>query len=218
LGLVPGAIRGIDIRMMQEKETADIADTIRFVLEIDKLKGVLRRVKPTGETRYENTAEHSWQIALFALSLAKTLELGVDVNRVVAMLLVHDLGEIDAGDRFVFEQGGWEERKVAELRAVERIFALAPAKTGDGLLALWKEFDAGESPEARFARAIDRSMPVLLNLKNNGGSWLENGVTYERVVGRVGPEVENGCPELWNHLRQALETARSDGFFAASLP
>lgn len=202
--------------MAQEEKTADVSDTIRFVLEIDKLKGVLRKVRPAGENRYENTAEHSWQIALFALSLAQTLKLPIDVSRTVAMLLVHDLGEIDAGDKFVFAQDGWEERKAAELRAVERITSLAPEAAARFLLDLWKEFDAGETPEARFAKAIDRCMPVLLNLSNGGGSWLENGVSYERVTGRVGPEVESGCPELWSYLRRQLEEARRKGYFAPS--
>ena len=163
--------------MVRKAATADISNTIQFVLEIEKLKGVLRKVRLIWEERYENVAEHSWQITLFAMSMARTLELKVDVTRVVAMLLVHDLGEIDAGDKFVFAQDGWEERKAAELRALERICGLAPRKTGDFLLGLWKEFDAGESHEARFAKAIDCSMPVLLNLNNRGGSWLENGVS-----------------------------------------
>lgn len=193
-----------------------VTDAIRFVLEIDKLKGILRKVKPIGEDRYENTAEHSWQIALFALSLAQALSLKLDLYRVVTMLLVHDIGEIDAGDKFVFAQDGWEERKLAELRAVERIFGLASSHVGEFLLALWKEFDAGETSEARFAKAIDRSMPVLLNLSNGGGSWLENGVAYERVIGRVGPEVESGCPELWLYLKRELEEGRRKGFFAAA--
>jgi putative hydrolase of HD superfamily len=201
--------------MVQEQNTADLADTVRFVLEIDKLKGVLRKVRPVGEDRYENTAEHSWQIALFGLSLAQTLRLAIDVNRAVAMLLVHDIGEIDAGDKFVFAQDGWEERKAAELRAVERITGLASDRVAGFLLGLWKEFDAGETVEARFAKAIDRCMPVLLNLNNSGGSWLENGVPYERVIGRVGPEVESGCPELWNYLSQELKEARRKGYFAA---
>ncbi|MGB7169095.1 MAG: HD domain-containing protein [Acidobacteriaceae bacterium] len=202
--------------MAQEQKIADLADIIRFVLEIDKLKGVVRKVRPIGQDRYENTAEHSWQISLFALSLARTLKPAVDVNRVVAMLLVHDIGEIDAGDKFVFAQDGWEERKAAELRAVERITGLAPDETAGFLLGLWKEFDAGETPEARFAKAIDRCMPVLLNLSNEGGSWLENGVSYERVIVRVGPEVESGCPELWTYVRQQLEEARRKGYFAPS--
>ena len=199
---------------MREQSFTEIHDVVQFVLEIDKLKSVLRKVKPLGENRYENTAEHSWQIAVFALSLARTLELSVDAERVVAMLLVHDIGEIDAGDKFVFAQDGWEERKAAELRAVERIFSLAPKTIAKHLLDLWKEFDAGETKDARFARAIDRCMPVLLNLSNGGGSWLENGIAYERVCTRVGPEIEAGCPELWNYMKRQLETARQKGFFA----
>ena len=201
--------------MAQEQKITDLADTIRFVLEIDKLKSVLRKVRPVGEDRYENTAEHSWQIALFAFSLAQTLKLPIDVSRTVAMLLVHDIGEIDAGDKFVFAQDGWKEQKDAELRAVERITGLAPEVAAGFLLGLWKEFDAGETLDARFAKAIDRCMPVLLNLNNGGGSWLENGVAYERVLGRVGPEVESGCPELWNYLSQELKEARRKGYFAA---
>lgn len=202
--------------MMQEQGLIEIQQIVQFVLEIDKLKGVLRKVKPIGEDRYENTAEHSWQIAVFALSLARTLELPVDAERVVPMLLVHDIGEIDAGDKFVFAQDGWEERKSAELRAVERIFSLAPGTLAQFLLDMWKEFDAGETQDARFAKAIDRSMPVLLNLSNGGGSWLENGITYERVCARVGPEIEEGCPELWTYVKRQLETARQQGIFAES--
>jgi putative hydrolase of HD superfamily len=202
--------------MAQQHASAEVGQIIQFVLEIEKLKGVLRKVRPIGEDRYENTAEHSWQIALFAMSLADVLDLKINVNRVVAMLLVHDLGEIDAGDKFVFAYEGWEERKAAELKALERICGLTPGKTCDFLVSLWKEFDAGETYEARFAKAIDRSMPVLLNLNNNGGSWVENGVSYERVVKRVQPEIEGGCPELWEYLKLQLEVGRHKGFFAAS--
>jgi putative hydrolases of HD superfamily len=199
---------------VSQQHTADIANIVQFVLEVDKLKTVLRKVRPVGAARYENTAEHSWQIALFALALAKMLGLSIDVPRVVSMLLIHDIGEIDAGDKFVFAENGWEERKAAELRAVERICGLAPRATAEYLITLWKEFDAGGSAEARFAKAIDRSMPVLLNLSNRGGSWLENGVTYERVFGRVKPEIENGCPELWSYLEEQLKAAHKQGFFA----
>lgn len=202
--------------MIQEPSVNEVHDIVQFVLEIDKLKGVLRKVKPVGEERYENTAEHSWQIAVFALSLARTLELSVNAERVVVMLLVHDLGEIDAGDKFVFVQDGWEERKTAELRAVERIFSLAPKTLATFLLDMWKEFDAGETQDARFAKAIDRSMPVLLNLSNGGGSWLENGITYERVCARVGPEIEAGCAELWDYVERRLETAKQNGSFSES--
>ncbi|MGA8531786.1 MAG: HD domain-containing protein [Acidobacteriaceae bacterium] len=201
--------------MAPESQIANLADVVRFVLEVDKLKGIVRKVRPVREDRYENAAEHSWQIALFALSLAQTLNPPIDVSRTVAMLLVHDIGEIDAGDKFVFARDGWKEQNAAELKAVERITSLARGVTAAFLLGLWKEFDAGETPEARFARAIDRSMPVLLNLNNEGGSWLENGVPYERVIGRVEPEIESGCPELWNYLSRELKEARRKGYFAA---
>lgn len=200
--------------MLNEETRLALYDTARFVLEIDKLKGVLRKVKPIGQDRYENTAEHSWQIAVFALSMARSLAYPIHVDRVLAMLLVHDIGEIDAGDKFVFAEDGWEERKLAELRAVERIFGLAPPNVATMFLDLWKEFEAGETPEAKFAKAIDRSMPVLLNLSNGGGSWVENGVSYQRVVSRIQPEIENGCPELWTYLKAELDKARGNGFFA----
>ncbi|MGO4210919.1 HD family hydrolase [Terriglobus sp. 2YAB30_2] len=200
--------------MLNEETRLALYDTARFVLEIDKLKGVLRKVKPIGQDRYENTAEHSWQIAAFALSMARSLAYPIQVDRVLAMLLVHDIGEIDAGDKFVFADDGWEERKLAELRAVERIFGLAPPNVATTFLDLWKEFEAGETPEAKFAKAIDRSMPVLLNLSNGGGSWVENGVSYQRVVSRIQPEIENGCPELWTYLKAELDKARGSGFFA----
>ena len=202
--------------MTHQLPTGEVGQIIQFVLEIEKLKGVLRKVRPIGKARYENAAEHSWQIALFAISLADGLNLKIDVNRVVAMLLVHDLGEIDAGDKFVFAHEGWEERKAEELKAMERICGLTPGKTRDFLVSLWKEFDAGESDEARFAKAVDRCMPVLLNLNNNGGSWVENGVSYEQVVNRVSPEIESGCPELWEYLKPQLEAGRHKGFFGAS--
>ena len=99
---------------------------------------------------------------------------------------------------------------------MERICGLTPGKTRDSLVSLWKEFYAGESDEARFAKAVDRCMPVLLNLNNNGGSWVENAVSYEQVVNRVRPEIEGGCPELWEYIKPQLEAGRHKGFFAAS--
>jgi len=188
---------------------------VDFILELDKLKAVTRKVRPIGLDRYENSAEHSWQIALLAASLAGYAESAVDINRVIAMLLVHDIGEIDAGDTMVFVEGGWEQRKAAELASVTRIFGLLPDGQGAAFLALWKEFECGETPESRFAHSVDRAMPVLLNLSNHGQSWRENGISYERVVRRVEPEVKAGCPALWDYLRDRLEEARHQGFFGA---
>jgi putative hydrolases of HD superfamily len=186
-----------------------------FILELDKLKGVTRKNRPLGLDRFENSAEHSWQIALLALSLAPYAEAALDVNRVVGMLLVHDIGEIDTGDTIVYAVDGWEERKAAELAAVTRIFGILPEPQRSKFLELWLEFEQGETAEARFANAADRAMPALLNLANNGQSWIENGIGYERVVNRIGPPIEAGCPALWRYLAGRLEEERQKGWFGA---
>lgn len=186
---------------------------IDFILEIDKLKAVTRKVRPLGLDRYENTAEHTWQVTLLAAALAPYAAAPIDVDRVICMLLVHDIGEIDAGDTIVFAKEGWKERKAAELASVQRIFGILPPETGASFLALWQEFELGESAEARFAHAADRVMPVLLNLRNQGGSWREHGISYERVVERVGPEIEAGCPALWEYVADQLAQAKGMGFF-----
>jgi putative hydrolase of HD superfamily len=188
---------------------------IDFVLELEKLKGVTRKVRPLGLDRYENSAEHSWQLAMLAVSLAAYAAPSIDMNRVVRMLLIHDIGEIDTGDTMVFVEGGWEERKAAELAAVTRILGMLPEHPGAGLLALWREFERGETAEARFAHAVDRAMPVLLNLANQGQSWRENGISYERVIRRTEPPIKAGCPALWNYLEARLEDARRKAFFGA---
>jgi putative hydrolases of HD superfamily len=188
---------------------------IDFILEVEKLKGVTRKTRPLGLDRYENSAEHSWQLALFAISLGRFAESPVDMDRVVRMLLVHDIGEIDTGDTIFFAEGGWEDRKAAELAAVKRIFSLLPEDQAADLLALWQEFEQAETAEALFAHAVDRAMPVLLNLANEGQSWRENGISYERVVQRIQPPIQAGCPALWEYLESRLEEARNKGLFGA---
>ena len=188
---------------------------VDFILELDKLKGVLRKVRPLALDRYENSAEHSWQLALLAISLARYAEGPLDINRVIRMLLVHDVGEIDTGDVMFFAHVNWEERKAAERAAVTRISNILPEEDSSELLQLWLEFEEGESAEARFAHAVDRAMPVLLNLANQGQSWRENGISYERVVNRIAPPIQTGCPALWTYLQPRLEEARQKGFFGA---
>lgn len=188
---------------------------IDFILELEKLKGITRKTRPLGLDRYENSAEHSWQLALFAISLEHFAESPVDMDRVVRMLLVHDIGEIDTGDTIVFAEGGWEDRKAAEQAAVKRIFRMLMEDQAADFLALWQEFDRAETAEARFAHAIDRAMPVLLNLANEGQSWRENGISYERVIHRIKSPIQAGCPELWNYLEARLEEARTKGLFGA---
>ena len=190
--------------------------TIDFILELDKLKGVTRKTRNLDNARYENSAEHSWQIAMLALSLAPHAAPGLDMNRVVAMLLVHDIGEIDTGDTLVYVDAGADERKQAERLAVQRIFGLLPPGPASRFMALWQEFDDALTPEARFAHAADRAMPVLLNLANHGQSWRENGITHARVVARIGAPIHEGCPALWTHLEARLDAAQREGRFGTA--
>jgi putative hydrolase of HD superfamily len=189
---------------------------VNFILELDKLKGVTRKTRPLGLDRYENSAEHSWQIALFASSMAHYAESPVDIDRVIGMLLVHDIGEIDTGDTMVYVEEGLAERKTAERVAVMRIFGLLPEPHSAKFMALWEEFEDGETPEARFAHAADRAMPVLLNLANQGQSWREHGITHARVVGKIKTPIQTGCPALWNYLEARLEEENQKGWFGAS--
>lgn len=186
---------------------------VDFILELDKLKSVMRQSRSKGSDRNENSAEHSWQIAMLAYSLEPYAATPVDIHRVVAMLLVHDIGEIDTGDTIVYATEGWEERKAAELEAVKRIFGLVPEPQRSHFLELWLEFDYAATPEARFAHAADRAMPPLLNLANNGQSWRENGISYERVIDKIGPPIKAGCPAMWEYLRSRLEEEYRKGWF-----
>jgi len=144
----------------------DLQPYVDFVLEVDRLKAVLRQTCTVGQARRENSAEHSWQIALLAAALLPELAPELDAARVVALLLVHDLGEIDAGDALVYAEQGWAEHQAAERAGVQRVFGLLPPARRDHFLSLWQEFEDTATPEARFAHAVDRAMPVLLNLAN----------------------------------------------------
>ncbi len=188
-------------------------EVVNFVLELERLKSVTRKTRVVGSDRFENSAEHSWQIAMLASSLAPHAPPEVDMTRVVAMLLVHDVGEIDTGDTLVYVEEGEAERKAAERAAVERIFGLLPAAQAAPFVALWQEFEDGRTPEARFAHAADRAMPALLNLANAGQSWVEHGITHERVVKRIGPPIEAGCPALWAWMRERLDAELARGWF-----
>ncbi len=186
---------------------------VDFILELDKLKAVTRKVRPLGLDRYENSAEHSWQLALLAASLVQYADAPVDADRVIRMLLVHDIGEIGTGDTMFFIEEGLADRKAGEFAAVTRIFGMLQEPQGPEFLALWQEFEEAATPEARFAHAVDRAMPVLLNLANGGQSWRENGIAYETVLRRVGPPVRNGCPALWEYLEARLDEENRKGWF-----
>ncbi len=198
--------------MSQEEALQPVID---FIRELDKLKGVERKTRPLGLARFENSAEHSWQIAVLAMALSRFAERPIKIERVVSMLLLHDIGEIDIGDTIAYATEGLEERKTAEHAAVKRISAILRSEPGGSFLELWDEFEAAETPEAQFAHAMDRSIPIILNLANNGQSWRENGIRYEQVLKRNGPAVQAGCPALWSYLQQQLDEAQNNGWFGS---
>lgn len=196
-------------------EQSAIEQIAGFVLELDRLKTVIRKTKIVGGARFENSAEHSWQIALLAMALQPYAAQPVAIDRVVKMLLVHDVGEIDAGDIIVYAQIDAAQREADELAGIERIFGLLPDSGGAAFIELWKEFEAAQTPEARFAHALDRATPVLLHLSNQGVGWRESGISYGRVLRRIRPEIEAGCPALWAYLEKRLAQARTDRWFLA---
>lgn len=175
---------------------------IQFVVEIEKLKIVERRIKPVGLNRYENSAEHSWQIALLALSLMPYAERKVDPLKVVTMLLLHDLVEIDTGDKFAYHANHDDYEN--ELKAAQRLFALLPDELQQKYLDLWVEFEQAQSDEALFAKGIDRVMPVIQNLHNGCQSWLEHNITIEQVLAKNNV-VEKSHPELWAWISQQIK-------------
>ena len=181
------------------------ARQVRFIVEIDKLKRVLRRTLLTDQSRRENSAEHSWHIALMAPILAEYAAEEVDVLRAMKMLLVHDLVEIDAGDTFAYDAAGHLDKEERERAAADRVFGLLPEDQASELRSLWNEFEESESPEARFALALDRLQPLLQNVHADGGTWRSHGVTREQVLERMSP-IQQTSVFLWEYAVEAVET------------
>jgi len=173
-----------------------LARQLAFVVEIDRLKGVLRRTPLVDRSRRENTAEHSWHLATMAMLLAEHAGAGVDAARAMRIALVHDIVEIDAGDTFAYDTAGNVGREARERLAAERIFGLLPDDQAAELRALWEEFEAGATPDARFAVALDRLQPLLVNHHAGGGSWRDHAVTRAQVVARMAP-IRDALPTAW---------------------
>jgi len=170
---------------------------LAFLAELDRLKSVVRQSPLINRTRRENSAEHSWHLAMFALVLSEHAK-GVDALHVAKLLLLHDIVEIDAGDAPIHVTGRDKAVLAQEERAAaERIFGLLPPEQRQKFLSLWLEFEAGETPDARFAKALDRLQPLLLNTLTDGGTWTENAVTEQQVMERYGPAIEGGSDVLW---------------------
>ena len=182
--------------------TSDLQKIFDFIIELDKLKSVLRKTKPLGCDRYENAAEHSWQVCMLAILLANESPKPINVFRVVEILLVHDIPEIDAGDQIVYQTKDAEAIQT-ERNAAERIFGLLPEPQRNWCMERWEEYEARQSDEAVFAYAADRLIPVLHNLSNSGQSWIENRVSLEKIL-TVNSAIGNALPSVWQYVQSLI--------------
>lgn len=176
---------------------------IDFIKEIDKLKYIQRKTKLFNSDRRENDAEHSWHLALMAIVLSEHADGSVDLLKVIKMVLIHDIVEIDAGDTFIYDTQKAHTNTVEERLAANRIFGILPELQAKELIAIWEEFEAGETLEARFARAMDRLEPLLQNSSNNGGTWNEFGVNYDKVYSKKSV-IKYGSSVLWEYAENLL--------------
>jgi len=188
-----------------------IDQILNFIVEIEKLKAVLRKTRPVGLDRYENSAEHSWHVCLSALMLKDYANESIDINRVIKMLLIHDLGEIDAGDTIIYASET-KELKEKEAAGLRRVLGFLSPQTVDEYMALWYEFELGETPDASYAKAIDRVPPLLHNLHGDGHSWKDNHVPKEKVLS-LNSRIAKGSEALWANLEEKLQAAGEADFF-----
>ena len=183
---------------------------IEFIKEIDKIKYIQRKTKLFNSDRNENDAEHSWHLAMMAIVLAEHANTSLDLLKVVKMVLIHDIVEIDAGDTFIYDTQKNHSNTEEELAAAKRIFGMLPKEQGDELIAVWEEFEAGETNEAKFARTMDRLEPLLQNTSNNGGTWNEFGVSYDKVYAKKSI-MKEGSETIWSYAEGLINDSMEKG-------
>lgn len=192
--------------------TARLEQQIAFLNEADKLKSTVRATELCDNSRYENSAEHSWHLTLYALVLADHASPGVDINLVIKMLILHDLVEIDAGDNPIFGEFDVAVVEAQEQIAADRLFGILPNDLAGDLRAIWEEFEAAQTPSAQFAKSLDRFQPPMQNLQSGGGSWTDYNVTEDQIAQKVGSKIMIGAPGLWEYARRCIAV-----FFASRL-
>ena len=190
--------------------TEDLLHQIAFIKEIDKVKYIQRKTKLFNSDRNENDAEHSWHLALMAIVLAEHSNEPIDVLKVVKMVLIHDIVEIDAGDIFLYDSEVNHDNTDEERIAANRIFGLLPEKQAQDFISIWEEFEAGETNEAKFARSMDRLEPLLQNTSNNGGTWKEFDVPYKKVYEKKSV-IKEGSKTLWNYAEELINDIVAKG-------
>lgn len=183
---------------------------LRFLVELDRLKTIVRKTRITDKSRYENSAEHSWHLAMMAAMLHEHAPAGVDVLHAIMLVLVHDIVEIDAGDFAWYDREGNREKQAKEREAATRLFGMLPADQSSEMLALWEEFEANRTPAARYANAIDRVQPLLLVRHVQDGDWAFRSPDAARLNERMAC-VEDGCPALWRMVQDVVAEADREG-------
>ena len=193
--------------------TSRLNQQVEFLLELDKLKEILRQSCIIPALRQENSAEHSWHIAMMAMVLGKEYARDIDLSRVVQMLLLHDIVEIDAGDTFAYDTIGYSDKDIREQEAAERIFGLLPEDQHRDFKEAWEEFEAGQTEEARFANSMDRLMPLLHNYYSKGATWKPHGTRKSQVQQRMA-KIKEASFELWEYAESLITSAVQKGYLA----
>ena len=188
----------------------DLSKQISFIKEIDKIKYIQRKTKLFNSDRPENDAEHSWHLAMMTIVLAEHADTPVDVLKVLKMVLIHDIVEIDAGDTFIYDTTKSHSNTDNELMAAKRIFGLLPAEQADEFIAIWEEFETGETNEAKFAKSMDRLEPLLQNTSNDGGTWKEFDVDYHQVYEKK-KVIKDGSTSLWKYAENLINESVEKG-------
>lgn len=186
---------------------------VAFIQEIDKLKYIQRRTKLFNSDRHENDAEHSWHLAMMTIVLAEHSDRPIDVLKVLKMVLIHDIVEIDAGDTFIYDAAKSHTNTDEELIAAKRIFGLLPEAQAQQFIAIWEEFEAGATDEAKFARSMDRFEPLLQNTSNQGGTWAEFNVPYEKVYEKK-KAIKDGSAAIWKYAENLINESVDKGILA----
>ena len=184
---------------------------LAFIIEMDKLKTIIRRSYLINTDRFENDAEHSWHLAIMAMVLAEHANQAVDLPKVLKMVLVHDIIEIDAGDTYAYDPAGHQDQVEREQQAAERLFNLLPPDQAVEFRALWDEFEARATAEARFAKGLDRLMPLLHNYHTQGKAWRENNISRQQVLDFNG-YMNDGSERLWEFARELIDQATNKGY------
>lgn len=191
-------------------KTNNLMQQINFIKEIDKIKYIQRKTKLFNSDRRENDAEHSWHLAMMTIVLAEHSDVPIDVLKVLKMVLIHDIVEIDAGDTFIYDTKKNHKNTNEERNAADRIFGMLPKEQADELISIWEEFESGETDEAKFAKSMDRFEPLLQNVSNNGGTWTEFGVSYDKVFEKK-KDIKEGSSSLWSYAENLINESVEKG-------